>query len=238
MSHELRTPLNAVIGYSQLLLDDAVEQGDNSITRDLESINGAGTHLLKLVNDILDFSKIEAGKMDVFPTRDNLKQRLAEIERIIGPILAERGYRFDMHIDGVDFLVETDWAALVKALTHFLTGAATSAAGGELRLRASRDGDFCVLEIEGSAWRVRRPAAGDPVRRLPRRSRRQSHQIWRRRHRPRARPQVRPPGRRRHFGGPQPSWGTDLHHHLAGRGAASGPRDGELSLKNPSGRRS
>jgi signal transduction histidine kinase len=148
MSHELRTPLNAVIGYSQLLLDDAEEQGDESITRDLESINGAGTHLLKLVNDILDFSKIEAGKMDMFATRDNLKQRLEEIERTMRPILAERGYQFDMDVGQVDFLVETDWSALVKAMTHFLTGAATSPAGGELHLRASRDGDICVLEIE------------------------------------------------------------------------------------------
>src|SRR3546814_2207794 len=38
MSHELRTPLNAVIGYSQLLLDDAREQSDDTIVRDLENI--------------------------------------------------------------------------------------------------------------------------------------------------------------------------------------------------------
>jgi signal transduction histidine kinase len=31
MSHELRTPLNAVIGYSQILLEDAKEEGDQSM---------------------------------------------------------------------------------------------------------------------------------------------------------------------------------------------------------------
>src|SRR3546814_10680514 len=90
MSHELRTPLNAVIGYSQLLLDDAREQGDESIVRDLENINGAGTHLLQLVNDILDFSKIEAGTMEVYPTPDTLKHRPEDITRTDLPALNER----------------------------------------------------------------------------------------------------------------------------------------------------
>src|SRR4051812_43727352 len=92
MSHELRTPLNAVIGYSQLLLDDAHDEGDQSIVRDLENINGAGTHLLKLVNDILDFSKIEAGKHELTPVLDNFAQRLGEIRRTVEPALGERGY--------------------------------------------------------------------------------------------------------------------------------------------------
>src|ERR1700691_4180216 len=59
MSHELRTPLNAVIGYSEMLLEDA-------IASDLRRIHEAGHHLLKLVNEVLDLSKIDAGRMEVF----------------------------------------------------------------------------------------------------------------------------------------------------------------------------
>src|SRR3546814_18193292 len=89
MSHELRTPLNAVIGYSQLLLDDAREQGDDSIVRDLENINGAGTPLLQLVNDILDFSKIEAGKMEVYPTPEQPKHRPEETALKVVPAMTK-----------------------------------------------------------------------------------------------------------------------------------------------------
>jgi signal transduction histidine kinase len=67
MSHELRTPLNAVIGYSQILLEDAADEGDLADAADLEKIHGAGHHLLKLVNEVLDLSKIEAGKMELSP---------------------------------------------------------------------------------------------------------------------------------------------------------------------------
>jgi hypothetical protein len=67
MSHELRTPLNAVIGYSQMLLEDAEDEGDAESAADLDRIHRAGHHLLRLVNEVLDLSKIEAGKMDLNP---------------------------------------------------------------------------------------------------------------------------------------------------------------------------
>ena len=67
MSHELRTPLNAVIGFSDLLLEEArgaltVKQG-----RYVEDILASGRHLLGLINEILDLAKIEAGrtKLDI-----------------------------------------------------------------------------------------------------------------------------------------------------------------------------
>src|ERR1700716_4428801 len=57
MSHELRTPLNAILGYSEMLLEEAVERKlEVGFVADLDKINGAGKHLLALINDILDLS--------------------------------------------------------------------------------------------------------------------------------------------------------------------------------------
>ena len=75
MSHELRTPLNAVIGYSQILLEDAADEQDDETAADLERIHSAGHHLLRLVNEVLDLSKIEAGKMELHRGHD--RDRLA-----------------------------------------------------------------------------------------------------------------------------------------------------------------
>ena len=66
MSHELRTPLNAVIGYSEMLLEDAEAAGRKQQSGDIRKIHSAGKHLLTLVSDVLDLSKLEAGKMELY----------------------------------------------------------------------------------------------------------------------------------------------------------------------------
>ncbi|MCA9998331.1 MAG: PAS-domain containing protein, partial [Anaerolineales bacterium] len=60
MSHELRTPLSAIIGYSELLQEQAAMTGHTLFTPRLDKINVAANHLLAIINDILDLSKIEA----------------------------------------------------------------------------------------------------------------------------------------------------------------------------------
>ena len=65
--HSLRSPMNDIIGYSEMLLDDAVELGQEDFISDLENIYKAGNRLLDLVNDLLDPAKTEAGALDLEP---------------------------------------------------------------------------------------------------------------------------------------------------------------------------
>ena len=72
MSHELRTPLHAIIGYSEMLQEEARDLQQDAFIPDLEKINAAAKHLLSLITDILDLSKIEAGRMELKLTDFNL----------------------------------------------------------------------------------------------------------------------------------------------------------------------
>jgi CheY-like chemotaxis protein len=88
LRHELRTPLNAIIGYSEMLLEDAEDEGQEQLMPDLQKIHAAGQELLALVNDILDPAKIEAGKLDV-----DLKILEASLRHeLLTPINAVIGY--------------------------------------------------------------------------------------------------------------------------------------------------
>jgi PAS domain S-box-containing protein len=66
MSHELRTPMNAIIGYAEILKEDAEDEENEEIVPDLDKIITAGKHLLQLINDVLDISKIESGHMELY----------------------------------------------------------------------------------------------------------------------------------------------------------------------------
>ena len=79
MSHELRTPMNAIIGYSEILMEDAVDNNHDEYVGDLKKINSSGKHLLSLINDILDISKIEAGKMELDIQDLNLENLFQEV---------------------------------------------------------------------------------------------------------------------------------------------------------------
>src|SRR3989337_1365546 len=52
--HTLRTPLNHIIGYSEMLLEEAGERALGEFVADLQRIHTAGKHLQDLINDLLD----------------------------------------------------------------------------------------------------------------------------------------------------------------------------------------
>jgi adenylate cyclase len=61
LDYQARAPLNGVIGYSEILLENAVEKGQKEITPDLEKIHAAGKLFLARLNNIIDFSNLDAG---------------------------------------------------------------------------------------------------------------------------------------------------------------------------------
>ncbi|MGI8924328.1 MAG: response regulator [Fimbriimonadales bacterium] len=49
--HDLRTPLNQIVGYSEMLADQAREVGQEKFVPDLERVRGAGMRMLEIIND-------------------------------------------------------------------------------------------------------------------------------------------------------------------------------------------
>jgi adenylate cyclase len=64
LRHDLRTPINAILGYSEILTEEAHDRGDASMLPDLEKIHAAGAELLVLVTEILANDRIAAGQVD------------------------------------------------------------------------------------------------------------------------------------------------------------------------------
>jgi signal transduction histidine kinase len=84
MSHELRTPLHAIIGFSELIRDQAPSgPRDPPLGEYSNDILTSGRHLLDLINTILDITKIESGTAvlteSMFPLSDLVRNALVTI---------------------------------------------------------------------------------------------------------------------------------------------------------------
>ncbi len=77
ISHEIRTPLNAIIGFSEILSSEKIDDEERKIY--LATVNKNGQFLSRLINDLLDFSKIEAGKIKFESKNINLQETFDDI---------------------------------------------------------------------------------------------------------------------------------------------------------------
>jgi adenylate cyclase len=75
--HELRTPLNHVIGYTEILLEDVLDQGEEAFVPELQKIRAAGQKLLGLLDDIISFAQMEAG----LPTAEVAEDDVSSLAR-------------------------------------------------------------------------------------------------------------------------------------------------------------
>ncbi len=153
MSHELRTPLNAVIGYSEILLEDAELDGRGEQIGDLQKISAAGKHLLSMVNDILDISKIEAGKMDLFLDDFDLDKLIGEVEITSRPLAAKNTNSFvvDRGTEPLG-MVRLDATKVRQAVLNLISNAAKFTHNGEITLRLRRTrrvyGDLIEIAVQ------------------------------------------------------------------------------------------
>ena len=63
LRHDLRTPINSIIGYSEMLQEEAEALNLTDVIPDLQKIRSAAERFLFLIDDVVDFSRIEAGEM-------------------------------------------------------------------------------------------------------------------------------------------------------------------------------
>lgn len=124
MSHELRTPLHAIIGFSELIQDQAPDRpGSPPIAGYAADIWSSGRHLLELINGILDISKVESGTATltelVFPVAELIRDSLV-------PVRAQaeaRNIPIELQLPEAPMRVWADRTRLMQVLINLLANA-------------------------------------------------------------------------------------------------------------------
>jgi CheY-like chemotaxis protein len=139
MSHELRTPMNAVIGYTEILMEDADVLEPEDFVADLKKIHSAAKHLLELINNVLDLSKVESGKMELSLSHFNVERLVEEVAATMQPLFESKSNQFNILFQNTLGEVYADEMKTRQILVNLLGNAAKFTEQGKISLEVSRE---------------------------------------------------------------------------------------------------
>ena len=152
MSHELRTPLKAILGYSEMMREEAEELEHLAFLPDLDRIHKAGRHLLGLINNILDLSKIEAGKMELALDIFDMAALVRDVVSTIQPLVSINHNTLHVQSTGALGTSHADAVKVRQILYNLLSNACKFTDHGHIAFairREIRDGAaYHVFDIQ------------------------------------------------------------------------------------------
>src|SRR5580658_8757025 len=90
LRHDLRTPVNHLLGYSQLLIEDAQESGFDDGTALFERIAALGKDILRQIELSLPSTETTAPEQRLVELRELLEPRLGEINQTLDSLPCDK----------------------------------------------------------------------------------------------------------------------------------------------------
>ena len=158
VSHELRTPLTVITGYTETLLEGAIDDPKHA-TPFLNIILQASQQLTALVNDVLDLSKIESGYIEYQFTGVDINAVVKKSVELLKPSLDKKRIRLDINISGELPPVYADARYLDIVIRNLLDNAIkyVDDSNGRIRISAFRVDDDVRLEVEDNGIGISKP---------------------------------------------------------------------------------
>ena len=165
VSHDLRTPLTSIMGYLELVLDEAEGPLTPEQRGFLEVIERNADRLLALVNDLLLISRAQAGKLELDLAEVDLGEIAAEVVEAQRPKADEFGLDLRLVCEAVCATV--DRARIAELLENLVFERPQVHAGRRIG-RGARESTRRIGGPRGCGHRRRDPGrrSGPPVRAL------------------------------------------------------------------------
>jgi signal transduction histidine kinase len=146
MSNELRAPLHAIVGYAEVLVEQAGTQGHAAYLPGLHKVLGASRNLLGLLSDIADLSRIKAGKLALATERFAVADMVGEVVASAKPLADKYGTTVQIECPESPGAITGDATRIRQALLNVVSHSCKAAGGPGVSLAVRR------LRHEGHDW--------------------------------------------------------------------------------------
>ncbi len=147
ISHELRTPLNSILGYAQLLDNDAAIP--NNKQQAIRVIRRSGEHLLSLIEGTLDIARIEGGKLTFDTKPIKFPEFVQQIVSMFELQARNKGLSFKYVLTGeLPRVVRADQKRLSQILINILGNAVKFTRQGGVVFRVNYAREMLSVSVE------------------------------------------------------------------------------------------
>lgn len=148
VSHELKTPITSIKGFSETLLDGAMED-KQALEAFLKIILQESDRLQSLIQDLLDLSKMEQLGFHLSIQQYNIRTTLEEVIAILNKKAAEKEITLQFEADKESIAIEGDADRLKQVFLNLVSNAISyTPNGGQVFLRLSESASKLFVEVK------------------------------------------------------------------------------------------
>ncbi len=148
-AHDLRNPLGVILGYAELLLDTVgpgLAEGEREM---LEVIHSSSEFMLGMVDELLDVSRIESGRLELKREPTDLRALLEHNVKLNSVLADRKEMTVVLRVEDPLPELDVDPGKIDQVLNNLVGNAVKySHEGSRIEVRAARDGDAVLVEVE------------------------------------------------------------------------------------------
>ncbi|GIO04314.1 PAS domain-containing sensor histidine kinase [Brevibacillus reuszeri] len=147
VSHELRTPITSIKGFTETLLEGAM-QDEETCRNFLQIISDESERLYRMIRDILDLSKIEQKRIPLQVSRIHLQDMISSAVAIMNDQAQRKELTITLPLPQPEIYLMTDRDCLQQIILNLLTNAiAYTPEGGAITIRTEKEDQIVKIQV-------------------------------------------------------------------------------------------
>jgi two-component system phosphate regulon sensor histidine kinase PhoR len=147
VSHELRTPITSIKGFTETLLEGAM-QDEETCRNFLQIISDESERLYRMIRDILDLSKIEQKRIPLHLSHVHVQELIRSAAAIMHDQAQRKQLKVTLPESQPDIWLMTDKDCLQQIVLNLMTNAiAYTPEEGEITIRTEADDKQITIQV-------------------------------------------------------------------------------------------